>query len=195
MDFVKKYNTVKKRPSLSTWSLLWCIMYIITWKIFYHPTGHWPLDWVWLPHDNVPTNRKTTLTIIHDKRIIASHSAAFLSTFHQASYHLLSHPDVSILNPQYIHIHSATVARIQRIQLIAFLIVSSSHELTLSSLVWIVWMSDTWHFSHHLLQSVLASAKVMLGIEDNHKTANHSDIISLFIVLSIFLVILLCYHD
>ena len=58
----------------------------------------------------VSTNRNTRLTIIRDNAIIASHIAAFFSIFKPASYHLESHPDVSILNHQYITISIAMVA-------------------------------------------------------------------------------------
>ena len=186
MDFVKKYNTVKKRPSLSTWSLLWCIMYIITWKVFYHHC-------VWFHHDNVPTNRNTTLTIIHANRIIANPIAAFFRIVRQSLYHLPSAPDVSILKPQYMHIHKATVARIHRIQLMAFLIVSSNPEPTFSSSVWIVLMSDTWHFPHHLLHSGFPSASMMLGIVDNHKMISHNDIINFLLILYIRFIIFNSY--
>jgi hypothetical protein len=121
MDFVKKYNTVKKRPSLSTWSLLWCIMYIITWKVCYGYTI------VHSHHCNL-TNRIIALTINHDNHIIASHNAAFLRVFSQASYHLLSPQDVSILNHAYIQITKATVAKIPSIQFMVDLMVSSKED-------------------------------------------------------------------
>ncbi|MBQ5945441.1 hypothetical protein IJL65_03470 [bacterium] len=117
-----------------------------------------------------------------------------MSTVHPALYHFVSQPDVSILKPQYIHIHKATVANIHRIQLIAFLMVSSSPELG-SSLVRITHISSTPHLPQNLLQSELLSARVMAGIVDNHKTMTHNDIIRLFAIFNNFFVILLLFND
>ena len=106
---------------------------------------------------------------------MANHSAAFLRTVFQASNHLLSHHDVSILNHPYIHIHRATVARIHKIQFIALLIVSNNPEFTLSSCVRITFISSTWHLAQNLLQSHVSAITVLIGIADTHKTSNHKD--------------------
>ena len=48
--------------------------------------------------DALLINQIIALTILHASQIITNHKAAFLSVFNPASYHLLSHQDVSILN-------------------------------------------------------------------------------------------------
>ena len=73
-------------------------------------------------------NQNIALTINQANPIITNPIAAFLSILSQFSYHLLSLPDVSIWNHAYRHITNATVASILNIQLIVFLIVSSSAD-------------------------------------------------------------------
>jgi hypothetical protein len=76
----------------------------------------------------VPTNRNITLTIIQDNPIIARPIAAYLSTPRPFSYFFSSPAAVTIRKPPYKQITKAIVARIPRIQLIAFLIVSRSED-------------------------------------------------------------------
>ena len=67
--------------------------------------------------------------------MIASHNAAFFNIFNPASYHLLSHHDVSILNHPYIHINVAIVANKDNTKLMVLLIVVSNVGFGASSVL------------------------------------------------------------
>lgn len=138
---------------------------------------------VWFPLDITAINQNTTLTIIQDNPIIASHNKAFFNTFNQLSYHLLSAHDVSILNHQYRQKHNTIVAKIPKHQLIAFLITVNKFAFGQSSLVWIVFISLTLHFAQNQLQ-LLLWAKVIEDIVTIHIIANHNINLLMFSIYS-----------
>ena len=138
-----------KRLSFSTQSFfmmhhmifcVWVFNHMKSFLYFFYSTG---AHWVWFHQDIVQTNQNITLTIIRANRIIPSQIRAFLRVFIQSSYHIVSGHEVSILNHAYRQKHKTMVAKIARHRLIAFLIVSNNPEFTLSSFVWMVFISST----------------------------------------------------
>lgn len=99
--------------------------------------------------------------------MIANHKAAFLRVDTPDLYHLSSHPDVSILNHAYIHITKATVAKIHRIRLIVFLIVSNKEASIVGSSVPIILIQSTYSVSQNHCANVVEHRANGIKIQPN----------------------------
>jgi hypothetical protein len=125
-------------------------------------------------------NQNTRLTINRDSAIIASHSAAFFNMLNHASYCLLSHQDVIILNPAYKQSTRAIKDNIHSTRFIATLIVCSRESSVFLSV-----QGTFVHPTQNISQNHRAFT-VHGAIETHHKSMQEPTMINLLILLIIY---------